>query len=147
MSHIRPPALCPCISCPYRLDVPSGIWAPEEYRKLPAYDRPTMEQPTGVFLCHQHDRGATGSRTCAGWAGTHDGYHLLAIRFAMMHGEMSPETADTICEYASPVPLFESGAEAAEHGLAEIEMPSDQAAAVIAKIERRRQDLRPASQP
>lgn len=146
---IKPPAPRPCESCPYRRDVPSGIWAPEEYAKLSAYDRPTMEQSVGVFLCHQNDRNSPGSRTCAGWAGCHDGYELLAIRFAMMHGEMSPETADVICEYKSPVSLFESGAEAARHGMAEVELPGDQAAAAIAKIERRRRDLRPTrrSQP
>jgi hypothetical protein len=42
--------------------VPSGAWVAEEYAKLPAYDRPTGEQPAGLFLCHQQD-----GRACAGW--------------------------------------------------------------------------------
>jgi hypothetical protein len=35
------PTKYPCPSCPYRKDVPSGVWAPEEYDKLPAYDNDT----------------------------------------------------------------------------------------------------------
>ncbi|WP_280320004.1 DUF6283 family protein [Nocardia wallacei] len=135
---IRPPAPRPCASCPYRRDVPSGIWAAEEYAKLPAYDRPTMEQPPGVFLCHQNDRGSAESRVCGGWAGCHDGYELLSIRFAMMHGEMDAATAEAICEYQTSVALFASGAAAAEHGIAEIEGPSSAAVAAIQKVRRRR---------
>ena len=52
----RPPAPRPCDSCPYRQDVPSGIWAASEYAKLPAYDAPTCAQSARLFLCHQHDR-------------------------------------------------------------------------------------------
>ncbi|MFD1934998.1 hypothetical protein ACFSKW_26340 [Nonomuraea mangrovi] len=44
-------------------------------------------------------------------------------------------------DYASPVALFASGAEAAEHGLAEAEHPSTQAAETIAEITRVRGDL------
>ena len=29
----------PCASCPYRCDVPSGVWHPDEYAKLEVYDR------------------------------------------------------------------------------------------------------------
>jgi hypothetical protein len=35
---INPPAPKPCESCPYRKDVPSGVWSEGEYRKLPQYD-------------------------------------------------------------------------------------------------------------
>lgn len=56
----------PCTTCPYRRDVPSGIWAPEEYQKLLAYDRPTMQQPAALFMCHQ---GAGG--LCTGWVQCH----------------------------------------------------------------------------
>ena len=41
----------------------------------------------------------------------------------------------------SPVPLFTSGAEAAEHGKAEIDTPGRRAAEAIAKITRARSDL------
>ena len=68
MSVTLPPARTPCATCPYRTDVPSGVWAPEEYAKLLAYDEETAYQPLSVFLCHQVD-----GRVCAGWAGCHDG--------------------------------------------------------------------------
>ena len=42
------PAKNPCGSCPYRKDVPSGVWAVSEYLKLVEYDRPTGEQPVHV---------------------------------------------------------------------------------------------------
>lgn len=51
-SQVRGPAPQPCASCPYRRDVPSGIWAAEEYAKLPAYDADTPFQPPHLFLCH-----------------------------------------------------------------------------------------------
>jgi hypothetical protein len=131
------------MSCPYRTDVPSGIWAAEEYAKLPRYDAPTMEQPPQAFLCHQMDRSAPGARVCAGWAGCHDGGHLLALRFALMQGTMTGEDADATIDYVSPVPLFASGAEAAEHGMAEIGNPGPEAVVAMAKIGRRRSDLVP----
>lgn len=135
---IRPPARRPCVSCPYRRDVPSGVWAAEEYEKLRAYDLPTMEQPPGVFLCHQHDQGAPGSRVCSGWAGCHDGDELLALRVAVMRDTMTVETAEAVRDYRSSVPLFESGDAAADHGLADITHPSPEAVAAAAKVARRR---------
>jgi hypothetical protein len=121
--------------------VPSGIWHPDEYAKLPAYDADTGQQPTQVFLCHQHDAGSDRSRVCAGWAGCHDGTHLLAMRFAAITGSMSPQAVDATMDYCSPVPLFRSGAEAAEHGMAEVERPGSQAVMAMGKIARRRADL------
>ncbi|MFI6512872.1 DUF6283 family protein [Streptosporangium sp. NPDC050855] len=137
----RRPAPRPCESCPYRKDVPSGVWAPEEYEKLREYDRPTGEQPPTVFLCHQQDRDSA-SRICGGWAGCHDGDELLALRVATMTGRMTPEEAYAVTDYVSPVPLFSSGKEAADHGMAEVEQPSDQAGSVIEKIARVRRDIR-----
>lgn len=137
---LGPPARRPCASCPYRRDVPSGIWAAEEYEKLRAYDRPTMEQPPQVFLCHQKNRD-TADRVCAGWAGVHDGAHLLALRFAVMDGRMTPDDVHATIDYVSPVPLFRSGADAAEHGLAEVDAPSARAVEAMAKISRVRTDL------
>lgn len=46
------PARNPCGSCPYRRDAPQGLWQPEEYVKLPAYDTETPDQPARLFACH-----------------------------------------------------------------------------------------------
>lgn len=138
---IGPPAPRPCASCPYRRDVPSGIWAAEEYAKLPAYDRETMGQPPQVFLCHQNERDSDRSRVCAGWAGCHDGGHLLALRFASIGGSMTPDAIEATMDYRSPVPLFRSGAEAAAHGMVQIRRPGTRAVKTMGKIARRRSDL------
>jgi hypothetical protein len=110
------PASRPCGTCPYRRDVPSGIWAAEEYAKLPAYDGDVPEQAAagafGLFMCHQRD-----GNLCAGWVGCHDMENNLAVR--MHTGEVDPAVYD----YVSPVPLFASGAEAAEHGQRDILHP------------------------
>jgi hypothetical protein len=132
MAETRPPAPRPCVSCPYRTDVPSGVWAADEYEKLLAYDRPTFEQPIAVFLCHQQD-----GRACAGWAGCHDGDHLLALRFAGRDG-LSPEVADAIRDYRSPIPLHPSGAAAAARGRAELETPGPAAVQLQKKLLRQR---------
>jgi hypothetical protein len=138
---VRPPAPRPCTSCPYRQDVPSGIWTADEYAKLTAYDEPTYAQPARLFLCHQHDRDDGRVRICGGWAGCHDGDHLLALRVAVSSGEIAAETADAIRDYASPVPLFPSGAKAAAHGMRETRSPGPDACAAIDKIIRNRADL------
>jgi Family of unknown function (DUF6283) len=121
------PAAAPCRTCPYRRDVPSGVWQSDEYAKLADYDRPTGEQPAGVFLCHQQD-----GRVCAGWAGCHDGDHLLALRLAAM--VMDPADAEATRDYVSPVPLFRSGREAAEHGLRDVQRPGAEAVRWIARL-------------
>ena len=131
MTPVLGPAPRPCESCPYRRDVPSGVWAPEEYAKLPRYDEETMHQPAGVFLCHQQN-----GRVCAGWCGTHDMTQSLGLRFAAH--QMAREDVTACLDYVSPVPLFRSGTEAAAHGLAELERPGAGAQRVMAKIERRR---------
>ncbi|MER7805377.1 DUF6283 family protein [Streptomyces parvulus] len=142
-SPLRQPAPRPCDSCPYRRDVPSGVWAHEEYEKLRRYDAPTVEQPPGLFQCHQNDQNSTVSRICAGWAGCHDGQHLLALRVALLEGRISQETFTATSGYHSPVPLFASGREAADHGQAEIPRPGQEAARLIGKISQIRTDLRP----
>lgn len=134
----RPPAPNPCDTCPYRLDVPSGVWAASEYAKLPPYDNPTPFQPIGVFMCHQNDMSEPAARVCAGWAGCHDGTGLLALRIAVSRGDMTPEVAEAICDYTTPVALFRSGAEAAEHGMAQIDAPSPDAEQAMVKIIRKR---------
>jgi hypothetical protein len=124
------PAKTPCASCPYRRDVPAGVWAEHEYLKLPAYDGETGEQAlkgaVGLFYCHQR----TGN-LCAGWVGCHDMEDNLAVRFAERGGDgVDPSTYT----YESPVPLFSSGAEAAAHGLSGIENPGPDARRLVAKL-------------
>lgn len=125
VSGLRP-AKRPCSSCPYRKDVPSGVWAEHEYRKLPEYDLPAWAQPVGVFMCHQND-----GRLCAGWLGCHDPHHLISLR-------MGFESIDpSAFKYQSPDPLFATGKEAMRHGLREIEAPGKRAVRVIQKLARR----------
>lgn len=128
---VSPPAPRPCESCPYRQDVPSGVWAADEYAKLPAYDRPTTEQPPGVFLCHQQN-----GRACGGWAGCHDMEESLALRIASF--DLPIETLTAIRDYVSPVPLWPTGAAAASHGLADVDAPGDDADRLIGKLSRQR---------
>lgn len=128
----RAPAPRPCVSCPYRQDVPSGVWAAEEYLKLPDYDRPTGEQPVGLFHCHQQD-----GRVCAGWAAVHDMDENLALRFAASTGTLSPEDAVATRDYETDVPLWPSGLAAAEHGLRAIRRPGKAARQMIERLERK----------
>jgi hypothetical protein len=113
--------------------VPSGVWAEEEYAKLPEFDGPTWSQPTSVFVCHQQD-----GRVCAGWAGCHDMNESMGLRLASLNDKLTEKDVIATLDYVSPVPLFESGAAAAAHGLAEVEAPGEKAAHVIAKLHQRR---------
>lgn len=135
------PAPRPCASCPYRTDVPSGIWSEEDYAKLPLYDGPTWAQPLKLFQCHQRYGGDDLARVCGGWAGCHDGDHLMALRIASLAGEISVETAEAIRAYVSPVPLFASGAQAAAHGMREILRPGPEARRAMDKIDSARTGL------
>lgn len=140
--QVGPPAPRPCGSCPYRQDVPSGVWSKSEYDKLPEYDLPTIEQPTSVFLCHQQDRDSSGIRACGGWAACHDGDELFALRLAGAMQTMTLEAILATRAYVSPVPVFASGEEAAEHGMAEISWPGEEARKLMDKIQRVRTDLK-----
>lgn len=122
----------PCASCPYRQNVPSGVWEAGEYERLKAYDGDIAEQAEKgafrVFGCHQDD---IGSELCAGWVGHREHpADLLALR-------LSRAEAD-VFEYHTDVELFASGEEAAQHGMQDIEAPSDRAQATIEKIVRKR---------
>ncbi|MEU2955934.1 DUF6283 family protein [Streptomyces xanthochromogenes] len=141
MSSMRPPAARPCESCPYRPDVPSGVWAHHEYEKLRRYDAATGEQPTGLFQCHQTDAESTDRRLCAGWVGSHDATHLLALRIGILTGTIDDATYQAALEYVSPIPLFATGNEAADHGQARLTEPSTAADRLITKISRTRSDL------
>lgn len=124
----------PCASCPYRKNVPSGVWAAEEYDRLRQYDGEIMEQVVNggvnVFLCHQ---GA--GDVCSGWLGHRtDPLDLLAVRVGLTDDRLDP----TVLDYCTDVPLFESGAAAAAHGKAEIQTPSPKASDTIEKILKKR---------
>lgn len=137
MGDIKAPARNPCGSCPYRRDVPSGVWAEEEYAKLPLFDGETFEQPPSVFLCHQQN-----GRLCAGWVGCHDMEQSFGLRMASMTGQASPEVINAALDYETSTPLFASGSEAAEHGRARIENPDLQAMRTVQKVERRQDRVR-----
>lgn len=124
------PAPRPCGSCPYRRDVPSGVWSEDEYEKLPPYDGETWEQPPGAFFCHQQD-----GRLCAGWVAVHDMAESFGLRMAVLAGLVPAHEVDAILDYETDVPLFASGAEAAEHGLADLHRPSPKARKTIEKLE------------
>lgn len=123
------PSKAPCGTCPYRTDVPAGIWHESEYEKLPGYDGETFDQltagATALFFCHQKD-----GNLCAGWVGCHDMDHNLAIRITRVD--------EMVFDYESPIPLFASGAEAALHGLSGIDNPSPEALAAMSKLQRKR---------
>jgi hypothetical protein len=125
----RPPAKRPCGSCPYRQDAPSGLWAAEEYEKLPNYDKPMLEQPQGAFMCHQQDH-----RLCAGWVGCHDMGETFAFRLNAHH--WSDEVIDAALDYETDVPLFTSGQEARDHGMKEIDHPSERTQRIVNKLVR-----------
>jgi len=115
----------PCASCPYRKDVPSGIWDQHEYAKLPAFDGEMGEQAMkggfGLFMCHQRD-----GNLCAGWIATHGPDNLLALRL----NAVDPSTFD----YTTDVPVFSSGAEAHAHGMRDIAKPGVKAQRLMAKL-------------
>ena len=127
----RLPAPRPCISCPYRRDVPAAVWAPEEYEKLPGYDGETWEQPPSVFDCHQQD-----GRLCAGWVACHDMEESFGLRVAVSTDRLTPEEYEAVLDYTTDVPVFASGLEAAQHGLREIETPTLEARLLVSKLER-----------
>lgn len=113
----------PCISCPYRLDHPSGTWSEEEYEKLRGYDGFQL----GVFLCHQTN--ATGRDTlCKGWVSVHA--DSVAVRLAMASGTVDPEHAYT----PTLVALHASGNAAADAGQCDIDNPGPESRAMAAKL-------------
>ena len=115
MSDLPKPPKVPCGTCPYRKDVPSGVWERSEYEKLVAYDGDTPQQlqneAFGLFMCHQRD-----GCLCGGWLLTHDRDHLLALR-------MNP-VDDSVWDYNPGTPVHPSGKAAHDHGVKEIDAPS-----------------------
>jgi hypothetical protein len=121
----------PCASCPYRRSCPSGVWSAAEYDGLRDFDGEAHEQAVTknglhLFMCHQADE-----KLCSGWVGHKDEpSDLLALRMGVVKGEVSPEAL----KYQTGVPLFASGAEAAEHGKRDIEHPTQEAQDQVSKI-------------
>jgi hypothetical protein len=129
MSKLTTPPV-PCGSCPYRQDVPAGIWERHEYDKLPSYDGDTSQQSPALFLCHQRD-----GNICGGWLACHGPDRLLAMRFAAITGSVDVSAFD----YQTDVPVFRSGAEARAHGISGIERPDTRAAKMISGLLRTRE--------
>ena len=121
-------AKAPCGSCPYRKDVPSGVWDAAEYDKLLVYDEDILTQlmrRAGAFMCHQKD-----GNLCAGWLACHRD-NLATLRIGW---EKYDPTTFT---YETTVPVFASGAEAREHGLKDIAEPGDKARKTMGKLMRK----------
>lgn len=115
----------PCGSCPYRKDVPSGIWERNEYDKLPGYDGETWEQTPAIFLCHQRD-----GHLCAGWLACHGPTRLLGLR-------MARGVDPSVFDYTTDVPVFSSGADARAHGIRDIKNLKPKARKMIAGLVRK----------
>lgn len=124
---IRPKA---CEACPYRRDVPSGVWSEEDYEKLPPYDADTGSQPTAVFACH-----ATPKLLCHGWAVV-GGERLLALRLRCVFSGESLEIPEP------STPLFPSGTAAAKHGLRDLKRPKSKARAAMQRLLKKHARLR-----
>lgn len=139
--QMDPPAPSPCRFCPYRRDVPSAVWGYEEYEKLRGYDGQTGTQSPWLFQCHVADADSPQRRMCGGWVGCHDVGELLAVRFAVITDRISQETFEVIQQYHSPIPLFGSGAEAADHGQCDMHNPGPRARTAQRRIARIRSDL------
>jgi hypothetical protein len=101
----------------------------EEYDKLPKFDGSLIEQAVngagGLFMCHQQN-----GCLCSGWLGCHGAFELLGVRL------YSSALTDEALSYRPPadVPLFASGAEAAEHGKRDIDNKSDKAEAMVQRL-------------
>lgn len=124
MTTVRPK---PCSACPYRTDVPSGVWSPEEYEKLPGYDQDSGEYVLAAFACH-----ATPQALCNGWANV--ARDSIAMRIAQSRGGFPIPASD--------VPLFASGREACDHGMRDVENPGRAARATMAKLLQKHPRLR-----
>ncbi len=124
------PAPRPCPSCPYRRDVPSGLWDRSEYDRLPSYDgeiavQALTKEAFSLFQCHQK----TGD-LCAGWLACHGSDNLLAVRLHTIDPSGYGYTTD--------VPLWGSGEEARAHGLLDYDSPGATARRMIDRLERKR---------
>lgn len=118
----------PCRSCPYRKDVPSGVWSHHEYEKLRAYDGDFSEQNKALFMCH-----TSTEHLCAGWVGhVPTPTDLASVRLGVFFNKLDPSCVS----YKTEVPLHASGKEAADFGQRDIEDPSDEAIDFVQKLSR-----------
>jgi hypothetical protein len=116
-SIVRPQA---CEACPYRKDVPSGVWSAAEYAKLVDYDKPLAEQPAASFSCH-----ASPELHCHGWA--------------VCHSKADPGPLALLLRGRPEIPkpstgLFSSGTEAALHGIRDVANPTPESRAMMDKL-------------
>lgn len=126
MTKVRPR---PCGACPYRRDVPPGVWAPEEYEKLGTYATTADGEITiAPFGCH-----ASPELLCNGWANVER--DSIAMRFL----EMREGPIDVP---PSNVPLYDTGAEARDAGLAGVTEPDRAARATMARLAAKHPRLR-----
>lgn len=125
---MKPPTR-PCGSCPYRRDVPSGLWEASEYEKLPKFDDMNDPDSYTLFGCHQQNDCA-----CAGWVAVHDMENSIGLRLGISMGQVEGDDWQTFVDYTTDVPLFDSGTEAAEHGMREIDNPSPEGSRAIDKL-------------
>lgn len=123
-------AKSPCASCPYRRDVPSGIWHRDEYEKLREYDRDGSDgqiPPIAVFHCHK-ELDTKVPTVCRGWLTVHS--ESIAVRFAQITGLIDP-----MAIYAKvKEKLYRSGNEAADAGEKGIKRPSRAARSMAEKL-------------
>lgn len=126
----------PCGTCPYRCDTPPGIWHPDEYARLAAWDREMHEQPEGVFLCHHTADVAADPKLCRGWLDVH-GQDALGVRIAVALGCLDPAVLDE----EPAVEVYESGRAAALAGMGGVAAPSPEAQAAIDRLIRRNERL------
>lgn len=110
----------PCNTCPYRKDTPPGIWAREEYDKLPRWDDPMSF--AGTFICHNDP-----DSVCRGWLEVH--YDNMNVRMQCFHIKWT-EANKKPCD----VELYASGAEARRAGIKGIKKPSREAVLKIRQI-------------
>lgn len=91
------PSYCrrPCPECPWRTDVPVGVFPAEAFR----ISAPTAyDMATRVFACHMAGRGKP--RTCAGFLMR--AHHNLSVRLGMIQGRIDPRQLSE-----DGVPLYE----------------------------------------
>lgn len=119
----------PCLECPFRRDTPPGIWAAEEYQKLPDYDQGGLA--FAPFHCHQEN--ASGVPTlCRGLISALK-FDSVAVRLLVAFGVLTVEQVEATC----PVPLYSSGREACDAGMAGVRRPGAKAVRAIEKLEAR----------
>lgn len=118
----------PCATCPYRKDVPSGVWHHDEYERLRKFDDEPRADNLGTFLCHQTN--VCGKEiACKGWLMVHR--ESVAVRLAMLRGHI-----DESAFSPTDVALHDSGNAAADFGQRDIERPRRTALKVMQKLKR-----------